>query len=87
MTHDRVVEETQALLDDVGRKCLRAIVTQDLDEEQMRRLAKFCFGCMNQKNDLPGRVEQYGYRAVSQVLRFVEAALAALEDDERKKGT
>jgi len=82
MKHDRLVEETQQLLDDVARKCLRALVTEDLDQQQTRRLAKFCFGCMNQKHELPGRVEQHGYRAVAQVLRFVEAALLAIEGQE-----
>jgi len=82
MIHDRIVEETQALLDQVARKCLRAIVTQDLTKAVARRLAKFCFGCMNQKHELPGRIEQHGYRAIPQVLRFVEAALAAIEESE-----
>jgi hypothetical protein len=80
MMHDKIAEETQALLDQVARKCLRAIVTQNLDEEQVRRLAKFCFGCMNQKHELPRRLEEHGYRAISQVLQFVDAALAALKE-------
>jgi hypothetical protein len=80
MMHDRLVEETQALLDEVARKCLRALVTEELETEQIRRLAKFCFGCMNQKYELPGRVEQHGYRAITQVLRFVEAALSGLDE-------
>ena len=85
MSHDRIVEQTQALLDQVGRRCLRAIVSEDLPIARVRRLAKFCFGCMNQKHELPGRVERYGYREIDKVLRFVQSAcreLAAIVDEE-----
>jgi hypothetical protein len=81
MSHEQLVKEVQDLLDRVARDCLRVIVAEDLDEHRLRRLAKFCFGCMNQKHELPRRVEQYGYRAVSQVLRFVDAACAELTTD------
>lgn len=70
----------QELQDEFARDCLRAIVTRDMDVSQMRRLAKFCFGCMNQKQELPRRVAERGLDEAVKVLRFMDEVNAALQE-------
>jgi hypothetical protein len=74
------VGELQAALDDFARECLRAIVTRDMDVPQMRRLAKFCFGCINQKRELPRRVKERGLEEAVKVLRFMDEVSIALQE-------
>lgn len=74
------VQEVQTALDEFARDCVRAIVTRDMDVSQMRRLAKFCFGCMNQKHELPRRVKERGFEEVIKVLRFMDEVNAALQE-------
>ncbi len=77
---DQLILELQAALDQFARDCLRTIVTCDMDVSQMRRLAKFGFGCMNQKHELPRRVAQRGLDEAVKVLRFIDEANIALQE-------
>lgn len=60
---DPLLSEIQDLLEETARECLRYVVTHQLSTSQNQRLAKFIFGCMNQKFELPGRVEKRGVLA------------------------
>lgn len=74
------IGEIQTALDKFARECLRAINTRDMDISQLRRLAKFCFGCMNQKHELPRRVEERGLEEAMKVLRFMDEVNVALQE-------
>jgi hypothetical protein len=78
--HDDAVEEIQQLLDEFARACVRAIVTRDMDVARIRRLAKFSFGCMNQKHELPRRIADRGPSEVLKVLQFLKEVEAALDE-------
>ncbi len=84
---DPSIKAVQDQLDATARECLRYAVTHKLTAAQNQRLAKFIFGCMNQKHDLPSRVEQRGSGELTKVLRFIaRAAELLLEIDAEQSG-
>ncbi len=81
---DPSIEAVQKALEKTARAALRYIVTNDLTPAENRKLAKFIFGCMNQKFTIAGRVERRGSRELSKVLEFIGRAAEALQEiDER----
>jgi hypothetical protein len=76
--HGQILLAIQDELDKTARECLRAIVTRDMEIGRMRRLAKFCFGCMNQKHELPRRIAERGLDEAVKVLEFLHEANEAL---------
>lgn len=90
---DPSIAEVQKLLDETARECLRCMSNNKLTAPENQRLAKFIFGCMNQKHELPFRVQQRGVAEVVKVRRFIAAAVdllaeidRALEKRSRKNG-
>jgi hypothetical protein len=75
---DSSIKIVQDLLDDTARDCLRYVATHKLTEPQYQRLAKFIFGCMNQKHELPSRVARRGSGELAKVLDFIAAAAEVL---------
>lgn len=83
---DEAVELVQQQLDETARECLRYMSTHELTVSQNQRLAKFIFGCMNQKHELPKRIARYGSREIDKVLKFIATACEVLiEIDEQMK--
>ena len=85
---DPSIEVVQDLLDDTARECLRCMSANKLTSAENQRLAKFIFGCMNQKHELPSRVERRGIAEVAMVMRFIAAAidlLAEVDAEQRKR--
>ncbi|MGH7134298.1 MAG: hypothetical protein ACREHD_01075 [Pirellulales bacterium] len=76
------IEYIEDLLAETGRKCLRVIVTRRLTHEQSASLAKWLFGCMNQRFTIRSRVEKRGTAEIDKVLEFVAQAAAAIEEIE-----
>ena len=90
---DPSIAEIQELLDETARECLRCMSNNELTAAENQRLAKFIFGCMNQKHELPLRVQERGAGEVVKVRRFIAAAVdllaeidRALEKRSRKNG-
>jgi hypothetical protein len=75
---DPSIQAVQELLDETARECLRYVATHDLSASQNQRLAKFIFGCMNQKFELPARVAKRGSQELEKVLKFIAAAAETL---------
>ncbi len=75
---DSSIQIVQDLLDETARECLRYVATHKLTESQYQRLAKFIFGCMNQKHELPSRVARRGSGELAKVLGFVAMAAEVL---------
>lgn len=65
------ISEVEDALAEAGRNCLRLIGTRSLSLEQARKLAKWMFGCMNQRYTIRGRVARYGPDELTKVLKFV----------------
>jgi hypothetical protein len=80
---DPSIEEVQELLDETARECLRCMSNNKLTAAENQRLAKFIFGCMNQKHELPSRVERRGIGELSKVRRFIAAAVELLTEIDR----
>ena len=79
---DPSIKVVQDLLDETARECLRYVSTHELSATHNQRLAKFIFECMNQKYELPSRVENRGSGELTKVLRFIaKAAEVLLEID------
>jgi hypothetical protein len=56
----------------------------ELTQAEHRKLAKFIFGCMNQKFTIASRVERHGSGELDKVLKFIgRASEAVLEIDRR----
>ena len=72
---DDAIKQIQGFLDKTARDCLRLIATRTLKPKQYQKLAKFMFGCMNQKLNLTSRVRDRGMGELEKILKF--AALAA----------
>lgn len=68
------ISAVEDALEDAGRCCLRLIGTRELSLEQARKLAKWMFGCMNQRYTIRGRVAKHGIGELSKVLKFVAKA-------------
>ena len=70
-----------------GRSCLRLIGTRSLSLEQARKLAKWMYGCMNQRYTIRGRVAKHGPGELKMVLKFVAKTWEDLQAiDEASKG-
>ena len=76
---DPSIEAVQEALERTARAALRYIVTNDLTQSENRKLAKFIFGCMNQKFTIAGRVERRGSQELNKVLEFIGRASEALQ--------
>ena len=75
---DPSIKAVQELLDETARECLRYVCTRELSASQTQRLTKFIFGCMNQKHELPQRIERRGSSELDKVLTFIAAAAEVL---------
>jgi hypothetical protein len=86
---DPSIKLVQDLLDETARECLRCMSTHELRTSQNQRLAKFIFGCMNQKHELPGRIERRGPAELKKVMKFVATAIELLLeiDSEHEDGS
>jgi hypothetical protein len=83
---DPSINAVQNLLDETARECLRYLSNHELTASENRKLAKFIFGCMNQKFELPARVEKRGSAEFGKVLKFIAAAGEAVREiDARMK--
>lgn len=82
---DEAIKLVQQQLDDTARECLRYVSTHELTASQYQRLTKFIFGCMNQKHELPSRIERYGSGEIQKVLKFIAAACEVLLEIEHQK--
>jgi hypothetical protein len=65
------IAAVEQALEQAGRSCLRLIGTRSLSLEQSRKLAKWTFGCMNQRYTIRERVEKRGPGELKRVLDFV----------------
>jgi hypothetical protein len=68
---DDPVSAVEAALEEAGRNCLRLLGTRSLSLEQARKLAKWMFGCMNQRYTIRERVAKRGPGELRKVLKFV----------------
>ncbi|MGQ0636311.1 MAG: hypothetical protein ACT4QC_16990 [Planctomycetaceae bacterium] len=68
------LSEIEALLEKVGRDCLRAIVSGELTPKQTKALAKWMFGCMNQRFTLRRRVQERGRGELKKLMQFMASA-------------
>jgi hypothetical protein len=75
---DPSIKVVQELLDETARECLRYVSTRQLSAAHSKKLAKFIFGCMNQKYELPQRIEGRGRGELAKVLKFIAAAAEVL---------
>jgi hypothetical protein len=81
---DPSIEAVQKALEKTARSALRYIVTNDLTPSENRKLAKFIFGCMNQRFTIADRVQRRGSQELAKVLEFIGKASGALQEiDER----
>ena len=78
MSVDPSIEAVQELLDETAREFCDTFASTSCRRSQSRRLAKFIFGCMNQKHELPSRVAKRGSGELAKVLKFVAAAAEVL---------
>lgn len=81
---ENTIELLQQQLDNTARECLRYLSTHKLTVSQNQRLAKFIFGCMNQKHELPRRVERHGSGELDKVLEFIATACEVLIEIEQQ---
>jgi hypothetical protein len=81
---DPSIEAVQKALEKTARAALRYIVTNDLTPSENRKLAKFIFGCMNQKFTIAGRVERHGSQELNKVLEFIGKASEALQEIDKR---
>jgi hypothetical protein len=79
------IKTVQDGLDKTARALLRYISTNNLEPADYKTLAKFMFGCMNQKSTIAGRVEQHGSGELGKVLEFIGRASKALVRIEEKR--
>lgn len=75
---DDPIGDIERALEERGRECLRLIVSGSLDAEQTKTLAKWMFGCMNQRFTIRSRVGKRGVGELAKVLRFIARACEAL---------
>jgi len=73
------ISAVEDALEEAGRSCLRLIGTRSLSLEQSRKLAKWMFGCMNQRYTIRGRVAKHGPGELKKVLKFVARAWEGLQ--------
>ena len=81
---DPSIEAVQKALERTARAALRYIVTNDLTPSENRKLAKFIFGCMNQKFTIAERVQRRGRQELSKVLEFIGKASEALQEIDKR---
>lgn len=73
------ISDVEAALDEAGRSCLRLIVNRSLTPAQSKKLAKWMFGCMNQRYTIRDRVRSRGPGELKKVLKFVATAWEDLQ--------
>lgn len=81
------IQAIQSALDVVAREILRTISSQDISIAEMRKLAKFLFGCMNQKFEIRRRVQSRGPLEIDKVVEFASRAYEVWADVERRCAT
>lgn len=81
---DPSIKAVQEALERTARTALRCIVTNDLTQSENKKLAKFIFGCMNQKFTIGGRVERRGSQELNKVLEFIGRAAEVLQEIETR---
>jgi phage host-nuclease inhibitor protein Gam len=83
---DSLVEEIQKKFDETGRAILRFLEANknELTPTENVKLAKFMFGCMNQKFTIASRVQLRGSAELGKAMTFIgRAAETILKVDER----
>lgn len=81
---EEAIKLVQQQLDQTARECLRYVSNNKLTASQNQRLAKFIFGCMNQKHELPSRIKRHGSGEIQKVLKFIAAACEVLLEIEQQ---
>ncbi|HLQ45415.1 MAG TPA: hypothetical protein VK137_11840 [Planctomycetaceae bacterium] len=69
----------QDCLDQVARQCMKTIGRSGLSDQLNSHLAKFLYGCMNQRLTIVRRVRERGPREFDKVLKFAAQALQILQ--------
>jgi hypothetical protein len=85
---DDPISAIEEALEEAGRKCLRLFGTRSLSPAQSRKLAKWMFGCMNQRYTIRKRVTDFGPDELTKVLSFVAMAwedLRAIDESSKDK--
>ena len=72
----------QDALDAVARSCMKLIGSPGLSERTNSRLAKFLYGCMNQRLTIVERVRRRGPGKYAKVLEFASRAAELLAEAE-----
>ena len=80
-------ESVQQALDDAGRACMKLIGTPGISDDLNNRLARFLYGCMNQRLTIVERVRQRGPGEYDKVLKFVAKAAQLVVDIEKELDT
>ena len=80
-------EAVQEALDRVARDCMKLIGTPGISDELNNRLAKFLYGCMNQRLTIVERVRKRGPVEYAKVLQFAARAAQLVIDVERELKT
>ena len=80
----RVVQDC---LDQVARQCMKTIGRAGLSDQLNAHLAKFLYGCMNQRMTIVRRVRDRGPQEFDKVLKFVSGALLILQQAEAELQT
>jgi len=75
---DDLIGAVEKALDETARSCLRLIGTRSLKREQHRALAKWMFGCLNQRYTIRGRIARRGVGELTKVMTFVARACEVL---------
>ena len=92
-TNDRLAV-IEAALEKTARQCLRLTADPRLSPKQHWAMAKWIFGCLNQRFTLRSRVAKRGMGEVTKVMKFIDRAFNAvlkitqdLEIDDRESQT
>lgn len=72
----------QKCLDQVARECMKTIGRTGLSDQLNAHLAKFLYGCMNQRLTIVRRVRERGPQEFDKVLKFASRALLILQQAE-----
>jgi phage host-nuclease inhibitor protein Gam len=86
---EQVVEEIQNRFESAGRAILRYLDANknELTPKETAKLAKFMFGCMNQRFTIASRVQSRGSKELESALKFIgKATEELLRIDERLRG-
>jgi hypothetical protein len=79
------IGKLEDLLDQTARSCLRFIRKGGLTQPQINSLAKWLYGCSNQRHTIRGRIAERGKGEVTKVLVFLGKACETLLEIDREQ--